>query len=69
MAKRILINCDRCGADLTIDNWLGDDELCSDCILLVTAAETVARQATIANKSQAAVLKSWLAKYEPTTES
>lgn len=66
MAKRILINCDRCGADLTVDNWLGDDELCSDCVLLVTAAEVVAREAVITNNSQTAVLKNWLKRYEPT---
>ena len=65
MAKLILITCDRCRTKLDFNNWQGNSELCNDCVLLVTAAESVARTAIITNRTQAEVLNDWLKLYEP----
>jgi hypothetical protein len=68
MAKRITITCDLCHVELSHLNWQGKDELCDECVLLIEAAQAVAKQSVITNVPQSEILKKWREMYdEPAT--
>ncbi|MBE9038707.1 hypothetical protein [aff. Roholtiella sp. LEGE 12411] len=40
--KKITINCDRCGTELSPGNWKDDTEVCDNCSNLAAAAAELA---------------------------
>jgi hypothetical protein len=61
--KKITINCDRCGTELSAGNWKEDNEICDECSLLMLSAASLASADIKTNSKPGESLKKFVKKY------